>query len=49
MKTQRESENQIERGGLLEVDVLSQWGVPDWSFFQGRLDDLADGQIVNLC
>ncbi len=47
-KTVRDRENQKERGGLLEVDDLSQRGASDWSCSQGPLDDLADGQIVHL-
>lgn len=45
-KTERDKENQKERGGLLEVDDLSQRGAFDWSCSQGRLDDLADGQFI---
>lgn len=45
----REKErDQAVRGGLLEVDDLSQRGSSDWSRSQGRLDNLADGQIVHL-
>lgn len=49
LRVKSKEDEKTERGGLSEVDDPTQRGASDWSRSQGRLGNLADGQVVHFC